>query len=78
MVSTLCNTILKNQRLIYTLSTLAQGFHGIKEEVFISLPVVVGESGITSVFNQKLSESEQQKILKSATQLRDIIKGIKL
>jgi L-lactate dehydrogenase len=78
MVSTLCQTILKNQRLIYTLSTLANGFHEIKDDVFISLPVVVGESGITSVFNQKLSESETQKILKSAMQLREIITGIKL
>jgi L-lactate dehydrogenase len=78
MVSTLCNTILKNQRLIYTLSTCAQGFHGIGEEVFVSLPVVIGESGITSVFNQKLSESELGKIQKSAKALRDIIVGIKL
>jgi L-lactate dehydrogenase len=78
MVSTLCQTILKNQRLIYTLSTSAHGFHGIDQDVFLSLPVVVGESGITSVFNQKLSDSEQQKIQKSAKTLREIIDSIRL
>lgn len=78
MVSALCNAILKNQRTVYALSTLATGYHGITEEVFLSLPVVVGENGITAVFNQKLSEAEAAKVLSSAKTLHEVIKGIVL
>lgn len=55
-----------------------QGYHGITEEVFLSLPVVVGENGITAVFNQKLSEAEAAKVLSSAKTLHEVIKGIVL
>lgn len=78
MVSALCNAILKNQRTVYALSTLATGYHGITDEVFLSLPVVVGENGITAIFNQKLSESESAKVLASAKTLHEVIKGIQL
>lgn len=77
MVSTLCQSILKNQRQIYALSTLAKGQHGIGEEVFLSLPVVVGELGITDVFQSKLSDSEVKKVQESAKTLRAVIDGIK-
>lgn len=78
MVSALCNAILKNQKFIYTLSTLAKNYHGIEEEVFLSLPVVVGENGIIAVFNQKLSEDESEKIKQSAKTLRGVINGVKM
>lgn len=78
MVSTLCNAILKNQHLIYALSTMAKGYHGIEDDIFISLPVVVGEAGITSVFNQKLNDDEKSKIQKSAKTLREVLDGVKL
>jgi L-lactate dehydrogenase len=78
MVATLCNAILKNQHLIYTLSTLAQGYHGINSEVFLSLPVVVGEVGITSVFNQRLSDHEKEKVTSAAKELSQLISEIKI
>ena len=55
-----------------------QGYHGIQEEVFLSLPVVVGENGINAIFNQKLADDEVEKIKKSATTLLDIIYKINL
>jgi len=76
MVSTLCNAILKNQKTIYALSTLAEGHHGITEEVFLSLPVVVSESGVSAVFKTILDAEEESKLKKSATALRQIINGI--
>jgi len=54
-----------------------QGYHGIDEEIFISLPVVVGESGITSVFNQRINDEERAKIQKSAKTLREVLDGVK-
>jgi len=59
--------------------TLAvQGYHDIEDEIYISLPVVVGEAGISSVFNQKLAEDERSKIQKSAKTLREVLDGVKL
>jgi len=78
MVSTLCQAILKNQKQIYALSTLAKGYHGIDEEVFLSLPVVLGEPGITGVFHSNLSGSEISRVRESAKTLRTVIDGIKL
>lgn len=78
MVSTLCGAILKNQRRIYTLSTLAKGYQGITEDVFLSLPVVVGETGIISVFNQTLDETERTKVCNSAKTLWGVISGVQL
>lgn len=78
MVSSLCNSILKNQKLVYSLSTLAKGQHGIEDEVFLSLPVVIGECGILAVFNQKLSEAEAEKVKLSSKTLHSIISGIKM
>jgi malate/lactate dehydrogenase len=59
-------------------SVVVQGFHGIDKDVFLSLPVVVGETGITSVFNQKLNDEEQKRVQTSATTLREVIDGIQL
>jgi len=77
MVSTLCNAILKNQRMVYTLTTLVKGCHNIEEEVFLSLPVVVGESGITAILRQTLTATEETKLKSSAKTLREVIDGIK-
>jgi len=55
-----------------------QGYHGIDEEVFLSLPVVVGENGINAVFNQRLADDEVEKIKKSALALYDIIMRISI
>jgi len=55
-----------------------QGYHGIEEEVFLSLPVVVGENGINAVFNQRLDDDEVEKIKKTAATLLEIIQSISI
>ncbi|XP_074663174.1 L-lactate dehydrogenase-like [Tubulanus polymorphus] len=77
MVSTICHSIFKNTRNVYALSTLIQGFHGIDEEVFLSLPCVLGETGITHILYQKLDESEIEKLRQSAKTLQEVTKSIK-
>ena len=57
---------------------IVQGYHGIEEEVFLSLPVVVGENGVNAVFNQKLDDDEVEKIKRSATAMHEIISNISL
>jgi len=55
-----------------------QGYHDIQDEIYISLPVVIGETGVTSVFNQKLSDDELAKIQASAKTLREVLDGVKM
>lgn len=77
MVSTLCNAVLKNQKVIFALSTNAKGYHGIDKEVFLSLPVVVSEGGIQAIFNMKIDEAEAKKVKDSANTLHEVLSGIK-
>ena len=53
-----------------------QGMHGIEEEVYLSLPSVVGENGITHVFSLKLTPEEQTHLHNSAKTLAAVIAGI--
>lgn len=55
-----------------------KGQHGIEEEVFLSVPCVVGEFGITHIFNQKLDPEEAKQILASAKSLRKILDEVKI
>ena len=73
MIASLCSAILRSQHQVYPLSTLATGFHGIDQEVYLSLPCVIGEHGITHVLDQKLSDDEREKLCHGANDLRAII-----
>jgi len=78
MVSTLCQAILRNQKTIYCLSTNVKGCHGIEEEVYLSLPVVVSEAGVLAVLNQNLDKTETAKLQESAKAIREVIDGINM
>ncbi|XP_018335392.1 L-lactate dehydrogenase-like isoform X2 [Agrilus planipennis] len=76
-VSGICEGILKNSRNVYAVSVLVQGLHDIKEEVFLSLPAVLGENGVTDVIIQPLENSEKAKLQKSAQVLSKVMKSVK-
>jgi len=65
------------QRSVFTLGTLPEGWNGISDEVFLSIPVCIGEKGITHLVSQKLSESELAKVQQSAKTLRGIMDDIR-
>ncbi|XP_018335397.1 L-lactate dehydrogenase-like isoform X2 [Agrilus planipennis] len=77
-VSALCKAILKNTRTVHAVSVLVEGFHDVKEEVFLSLPAVLGENGLTDVIIQPLEDSEKAKLQKSAQIMSEVLKGVKL
>jgi len=66
------------QRSVFTLATLPEGWNGISDEVFLSIPVCIGEKGITHLVSQKLSESELAKVQQSAQTLRHVMDDIQL
>jgi len=66
------------QRSVFTLGTLPEGWNGISDEVFLSIPVCIGEKGITHLVSQKLNEAELAKVQQSARALRAIMDDIQL
>ena len=54
-----------------------QGFHGIEEDVFLSLPCLLGSHGVMYVIKQTLDESEAKKLQSCARALHEIQQTLK-
>uniref|UniRef100_UPI00358ED979 L-lactate dehydrogenase A chain-like n=1 Tax=Myxine glutinosa TaxID=7769 RepID=UPI00358ED979 len=77
-VASLAHSLLWNLRTVHAVSTNVQGLHGIKEEVFLSVPCVLGSPGVCAVLKQPLSEGEKAKLNESAHTLWGVQKDLKL
>ncbi|XP_064168752.1 L-lactate dehydrogenase A chain [Anguilla rostrata] len=77
-VADLVETIIKNLRKVHPVSTLVQGMHGVKDEVFLSVPCVLGNSGLTDVVRMTLKPEEEQQLVKSAETLWGVQKELTL
>merc|ERR1711970_11511 len=77
-VAELCSCIMKNQRRCYSVSVNIKGHHGIDHDVFLSLPAVLGENGVTHVIKQTLTQEEIEKLKKSAETMAQVQAGIKM
>jgi L-lactate dehydrogenase len=53
-----------------------QGYHGINEEVFLSLPCILGENGVNFIVHQTLAKDEEEKLQKSAKTINEVQAGI--
>ncbi|XP_055289294.1 L-lactate dehydrogenase A-like 6B [Moschus berezovskii] len=76
-VADLTESILKNLRRVHPVSTRIKGLYGINEEVFLSVPCILGENGITDLIKVKLAPEEEARLQKSAKTLWDIQKELK-
>ncbi|KAL6036161.1 hypothetical protein STEG23_034345 [Scotinomys teguina] len=52
-VADIAESILKNLRKTHPVSTKIKGLYGIKEEVFLSVPCILGENGISDIIKMK-------------------------
>ncbi|KAM4018499.1 L-lactate dehydrogenase A chain isoform 1-T2 [Anomaloglossus baeobatrachus] len=75
-VADLAETTLKNLRRVHPISTMVKGMYGIKEDVFLSIPSVLGNQGITDVVNMTLKPDEEERLRKSADTLWSIQKEL--
>ena len=64
--------ILRDQDTVLSLSTLITGQYGI-EDVYLSLPSIVGRNGISKTLNLILSPDEEAGLVHSAGVLKEII-----
>ncbi len=69
--------ILRNENSVLTVSTLLQGEYGIKD-ICLSVPCIVGSSGVSSIITARLDTAEQQALESSADVLRKIFNSLNL
>lgn len=55
----------------------SQGMHGVEDEVFLSLPCVLGQNGVYDVIRQPLTDTEAAQLRKSAELMGQVQEGIK-
>nr|XP_055192016.1 L-lactate dehydrogenase A chain-like isoform X1 [Nyctereutes procyonoides] len=61
--------IMKNLRWVHPISTMIKGLYGIKEDVFLSVPSILGQNGISNVVKGTLTPEEEACLKKSADTL---------
>ncbi|XP_050502330.1 L-lactate dehydrogenase isoform X2 [Diabrotica virgifera virgifera] len=76
--ASLANTILKNLHHVHAVSVMVKGFHDIKSEVYLSLPVMLNSNGVSHVIQQPLTEEETKALQKSAAVMEEVQSGLKL
>ena len=74
-VNKICDVILRDAQSILTVSTLTNGRYGI-DDVCLSLPCVVGGTGVEREITPPLTEYELKKLKASADALKDVISGL--
>nr|XP_010348364.2 L-lactate dehydrogenase C chain isoform X2 [Saimiri boliviensis boliviensis] len=76
-VMDLVGSILKNLRRVHPVSTMVKGLYGIKEELFLSIPCVLGRNGVSDVVKINLNPEEEALFKRSAETLLNIQKDLK-
>ncbi|KAL1517099.1 hypothetical protein ABEB36_000907 [Hypothenemus hampei] len=76
-VASLASSILRNSNNIHAVSTYVKDLHGIDGDIFLSVPAVLGENGISYIVKQNLTEHERQALLNSALLMNEVQNGLK-
>lgn len=72
----LATALLNDSQVIYPLSAPAKGLYGIEDDIFISLPSLVGADGITHIVPMELSKDEEERLRRSAETLAKVCNSI--
>ncbi len=76
-VKRICEVIVRDERSILPVSVTLHGEYGV-EDVALSMPSIVGKSGICRKVPIELDEDEQEQFVRSANILKDILDTINL
>ncbi|XP_011833923.1 PREDICTED: L-lactate dehydrogenase A chain isoform X3 [Mandrillus leucophaeus] len=75
-VADLAESIMKNLRRVHPVSTMIKGLYGIKDDVFLSVPCILGQNGISDLVKVTLTPEEEARLKKSADTLWGIQKEL--
>ena len=73
----ICEAILRDQDTVLSVSTLIDGFYGVKD-VYLSLPCIIGRSGIKQVLQLPVNDKEREEFIQSAKVMRQTLENIGL
>ncbi|KAG8235554.1 hypothetical protein J437_LFUL015394 [Ladona fulva] len=76
-VSSLASSIIRNTSCVHAVSTDVKGQYGIENEVFLSVPSVLGSDGVSHIVNMNLTSEEKAQLQKSATTLHEVQVNLK-
>ena len=76
-VASLASSILRNSNNVHAVSTYVKGVHGIEQDVFLSVPAVLGLNGISYIVKQELNGQEHEAVLKSANLMGQVQDGLR-
>lgn len=76
-VARIAECIVKNEHAMLPISVLLEGQYGL-EGLCLSIPSIVGYDGVETVLEIPLAASEQQALLASAKQIKEVIRKIGL
>ncbi|KAF7262222.1 hypothetical protein EG68_00532 [Paragonimus skrjabini miyazakii] len=72
----LANALLNDMHTIYPLCVSVKGLYGIEDDVYLSLPALVGANGITHIIPVELSKEEEDRLRQSAETLAKVCDSI--
>ncbi|XP_059540294.1 L-lactate dehydrogenase A chain-like [Myotis daubentonii] len=75
-VADLAESMMKNLRRVHPISTKIKGLYGIKDNIFLSVPCILGQNGISDVVKVTLTPEEEAHLKKSADTLWGIQKEL--
>uniref|UniRef100_A0A8I3P3W3 UEV and lactate/malate dehyrogenase domains n=1 Tax=Canis lupus familiaris TaxID=9615 RepID=A0A8I3P3W3_CANLF len=78
-VADLVDSIVNDKKKVHSVSTLAKGYYDINNEVFLSLPCIVGTSGVSEVIKNTVKEDTvTEKLQSSSSSIHDLQQQLKL
>ncbi|XP_024899940.1 ubiquitin-conjugating enzyme E2 variant 3 isoform X2 [Pteropus alecto] len=78
-VADLVDSLVNNKKKVHSVSILAKGYYDIKSEVFLSLPCILGTSGVLEVIKSTMKEDRvTEKLQSSASSIYDLQQQLKL
>lgn len=72
----IAKNVLSDTNSIIPASTCVRGLYGIENDVFLSLPCVLGGKGVRRVLCLPLSDTEKEGFQNSAKQVWEVQKGV--
>ncbi len=76
-ITRIVRAILRNENAVLTVSTLMNGQYGV-EDICLSLPTIINNSGVNRVLNLPLNEEEKEAFIESADTMRETLDKLNL
>ncbi|MDE7165028.1 MAG: L-lactate dehydrogenase [Clostridiales bacterium] len=73
----ICKSIVRDEHSVMPVSALVSGHYGL-DDVYISVPTLVGSGGVEDIIDIELSNDEHEKLKKSADTLKEVIGELRM